>query len=93
MYIIYCIYLMRKKEEKRLKKRTIIFKTESMKDGNVLFNDALNTFYLLLYGIGHMDKDHSLGYSFQLAARDLLCAQTQIKDSTHHEMDFATPVV
>ena len=29
------------------------------KDGNVLFNDALNTFYLRLYGVGHMVKDHS----------------------------------
>ena len=28
-------------------------------DGNVLFNDALNTFYLRLYGVGHMVKDHS----------------------------------
>ena len=27
--------------------------------GNVLFNDALNTFYLRLHGIGHMVKDHS----------------------------------
>ena len=26
---------------------------------NVLFNDALNTFYLRLYGIRHMVKDHS----------------------------------
>ena len=31
------------------------------KEGNVLFNDALNTFYLRLYGIGHMVKDHSDG--------------------------------
>ena len=30
-----------------------------MKERNVLFNDALNTFYLRLYGIGHMVKDHS----------------------------------
>ena len=29
------------------------------KEGNILFNDALNTFYLRLYGIGHMVKDHS----------------------------------
>ena len=29
------------------------------KEGNVLFNDTLNTFYLWLYGIGHMVKDHS----------------------------------
>ena len=27
--------------------------------GNALFNDTLNTFYLWLYGIGHMVKDHS----------------------------------
>ena len=27
--------------------------------GNASFNDALNTFYLRLYGIGHMVKDHS----------------------------------
>ena len=29
------------------------------KEGNVLLNDALNTFYLRLYGIRHMVKDHS----------------------------------
>ena len=29
------------------------------KEGNVLFNDTLNTFYLRLYGVGHMVKDHS----------------------------------
>ena len=28
-------------------------------EGHVLFNDALNTFYLRLYGVGHMVKDHS----------------------------------
>ena len=28
------------------------------KEGNVLFNDTLNTFYLQLYGIGLMVKDH-----------------------------------
>ena len=39
--------------------------------GNVSFNDALNTFYLRLYGVRHvMVKDHSdsergnMGYSF-----------------------------
>ena len=30
-----------------------------IKEGNVLFNDALNTFYLRLYGVIHMVKDHS----------------------------------
>ena len=29
------------------------------KEGTVLFNDALNTFYLRLYDVGHMVKDHS----------------------------------
>ena len=28
-------------------------------EGNVLFNDILNTFYLRLYCVGHMVKDHS----------------------------------
>ena len=28
------------------------------KERNVLFNDALNTFYLRLYGIGHMVKNN-----------------------------------
>ena len=29
------------------------------RERNVLFNDALNTFYLCLYGVRHMVKDHS----------------------------------
>ena len=29
------------------------------RERNVLFNDALNTFHLRLYGVGHMVKDHS----------------------------------
>ena len=29
------------------------------KEGNILFNDPLNTFYLQLYGVRHMVKDHS----------------------------------
>ena len=33
--------------------------TTGKRKGNVLFNDALNTFYLRLYGIIHMVKDHS----------------------------------
>ena len=44
------------------------------KEGNVLFNDALNTFYFQLYGVEYMVKDHLvkeksscyhyMGYSF-----------------------------
>ena len=32
---------------------------QGRKEGNVLFNDTLNTLYLWLYGIGLMVKDHS----------------------------------
>ena len=70
-----------------------------MKEGNVLFNDPLNTFYLWLYGIGHVIKDHSdseggspllplHGYFFQLAPRALLYT-----DRIVHTMAFVTPVV
>ena len=39
---------------------TVIYRYQNgRKEGNVLFNDTLNTFYLLLYGVGHMVKDHS----------------------------------
>ena len=34
-------------------------KANPEKERNVLFNDALNTFYLRLYGVRHMVKDHS----------------------------------
>ena len=33
--------------------------TRTNRERNVLFNDALNTFYLRLYGVRHMVKDHS----------------------------------
>ena len=29
-----------------------------MKEGNVLFNDALNTFSIRLYDVGHLVQDH-----------------------------------
>ena len=38
---------------------TQIVREEERKEGLVLFNDMLNTFYLWLYGIRHMVKDHS----------------------------------
>ena len=34
-------------------------KGERERERNVLFNDALNTFYLRLYGVRNMVKDHS----------------------------------
>ena len=43
-------------ENKKLQKRRI---QQGTNEGKVLFNDALNTFYLRLYGVRHMVKDHS----------------------------------
>ena len=45
-------------EKKRMKEFVDHF-ISALKEGNVLFNDALNTFYLRLYGVRHMVKDHS----------------------------------
>ena len=44
-----------RKKERRKKER----KGRKKEEGNVLFNDALNTFYLRLYGVRHVVKDHS----------------------------------
>ena len=37
----------------------LVVVVEERKKGNVLFNDALNTFYLQLYVFRHMVADHS----------------------------------
>ena len=70
------------------------------KEGNVLFNDALNTFYLRSYGVRHMVKDHSvsieetcyrhMGYSFRLAARVLLYASSHRQDNTYHNLCYTS---
>ena len=69
-----------------------------MKEGNVLFNDALNTFYLRLYGITHMVNTiqivreetccHHMGYSFQLEAKVLLYASSHRQDNTYHSICY-----
>ena len=48
-----CIYFKGERERARERER------ERERERNVLFNDALNTFYLRLYGVRHMVKDHS----------------------------------
>ena len=73
---------------------------EGRKEGNVLFNNALNTFYLRLYGVIHMVKDHSeareetrchhMGYSFRLAARVLLYASSHRQDNTYHSLCYTS---
>ena len=40
-------------------KTPMMYHANGRKEGNVLFYDALNTFYLRLYGVGHMVEDHS----------------------------------
>ena len=70
-------------------------------DGNVLFNDALNTFYLRLYGIRHMVKDHSDSEKgnplqphrllFPISSKgSFICT---IPDRIAHTTAFVTPVV
>ena len=64
-----------------------------MKEGNVLFNDAHNTFHLHLYGVGHMVEDHSDSETFfPLAARHFLYAPFHRQDSTYYGF-LATPAV
>ena len=73
---------------------------EGRKEGNVLFNDALNTFYLRLYGVRHMVKDHSdsekgtrcrhIGYAYRLAAQVLLYAPSHRQDSTYHSLCYTS---
>ena len=73
----------------------------SKKEGNVLFNDALNICYLRFYGVRHMVKCHTynereetrfrhMGYSFRLTARVLLYAPSHIQDSTYHGLWYTS---
>ena len=72
----------------------------SKRERNVLFNDALNTFYLRLYGVRHMVKDHSdsekgthclhIGYSYRLTARVLLYAPSHRQDNTYHGLCYTS---
>ena len=67
------------------------------RERNVLFNDALDTFYLRLYGVRHMvirlrtilivrkeTRCRHIGYSYRLTARVLLYAPSHRQDSTYH---------
>ena len=61
---------------------------EGRKEGNVLYNDALNTFYLRLYGVGHMVKNHSGTEETRLAARILVYAPSHSQDNTYHGLCY-----
>ena len=73
----------------------------SRNEGNILFNDALNTFYLQLYGVRHMVKDHSdsekgnpllpHGLLFPINSKgSFICT---FPDRIAHTTAFVTPVV
>ena len=51
MYILYCSYCQLLADQQ----------SSAMKEGHVLFNDTLNTFYSWLYGVKHMVKDSERG--------------------------------
>ena len=68
---------------------------------NVLFNDALNTFYLRLYGVRHMVKDHSDSekgnplppHRLLLSINSKVPFIYTIPDRITHTTAFVTPVV
>ena len=71
------------------------------RERNVLFNDAVNTFYLRLYGVRHMVKDHSDSEKGNpLPPHRLLLSINSkgsfictIPDRITHTTAFVTPVV
>ena len=70
------------------------------KEGNVLFNDALSTFYLRLYGVRHMVKDHSDSEKgkplpphrllLSINSKVLLYAPSHRQDSTYHSLCYTS---
>ena len=71
------------------------------KEGNVLLNDTLNTFYLRLYGVGHMVKNHSdsergnplltHGLIFLISNKgSFIYASSHRQDSTYHSLCYTS---
>ena len=68
------------------------------KEGNVLFNDTLNTLYLWLYGVSHMVEDHSdsergnllppHGLLFLISSKGSLYASSHRQDNTYHSICY-----
>ena len=63
---------------------------EGRKEGNVLFNDALNTFYLRLYGVRHMVKEHSDSERGNLLPPHRLLFPINRQDSTYHRLCYTS---
>ena len=69
------------------------------KEGNVLFNDVLNTFYLRLNGVIQIIqiareeiryRRHYMDYAFRLAARCLLWASRYRQDNIYHGLCYTS---
>ena len=67
------------------------------KEGNVLFNDALNTFFIYGFMASNIwlrtrqiareeTRSCHMGYSFRLAARVLIYASSHQQDNTYHSL-------
>ena len=70
------------------------------KEGNVLFNNTLNKFSLLFYGVGNMVKDHSDSERWNPLTHELLFLISSkgsfictIPQRIAHTMAFVTPVI
>ena len=71
-----------------------------MKEGNVLFNNTIKTFYLRLYGIRHMMKDHSdserenqlppLHGLLFLISKAFFYAPSHRQDRTYHDLCYTS---
>ena len=72
------------------------------KEGNVLFNEALITFYLRLYGVRHIVKDHSdsergnplppYGLLFPISSKSVVVFLHHSTDRIAHITAFVTHV-
>ena len=70
------------------------------KEGNVFFNNALNTFYLWIYGVGHMVNDHSdnergnpllpYGLLFLINSMGFIYAPSHRQNSTYHDLCYTS---
>ena len=61
-----------------------------MKEGKVLFNEALNTFYLGLYGLRHMVNNHSDKERRNPLPPHRLLFPISSKDNTYHGLCYTS---
>ena len=60
------------------------------RERNVLFKDALNTFYLRLYGVRHMVKDHSDSEKGNPLPPHRLILSINRQDNTYHGLCYTS---